>query len=129
MDAADIVLVKSDLRDVATAIRLSRNVLRNIKENLFWAFFYNCAGIPLAAGVFYHWLGWQLSPMFAAAAMSFSSVFVVSNALRIRSFRPEAAHQPAETSVVPVEISQNSKEETTMERRCLWKVCPAITAK
>lgn len=120
MDAADIVLVKSDLRDVATAIRLSRNVLRNIKENLFWAFFYNCAGIPLAAGVFYHWLGWQLSPMFAAAAMSFSSVFVVSNALRIRSFRPEAVHQPAaETSAVPVEISQNSKEEATMEKKML----------
>lgn len=120
MDAADIVLVKSDLRDVATAIRLSRNVLRNIKENLFWAFFYNCAGIPLAAGVFYHWLGWQLSPMFAAAAMSFSSVFVVSNALRIRSFHAEAAHQPtAEASAVPVEISQNIEEATIMEKKML----------
>ena len=119
MDAADIVLVKSDLRNVATAIRLSRNVLRNIKENLFWAFFYNCAGIPLAAGVFYHWLGWQLSPMFAAAAMSFSSVFVVSNALRIRSFRPEAAQRGADDSAVPVEIEENHKEESTMEKKML----------
>ena len=119
MDAADIVLVKSDLRDVVTAIRLSRNVLRNIKENLFWAFFYNCAGIPLAAGVFYHWLGWQLSPMFAAAAMSFSSVFVVSNALRIRAFRPETDHPgTAEIPAAPVETI-TMKEESLMEKKMI----------
>ncbi len=86
IESADIVLIKSDLRDVATAIRLSRAVIRNIKQNLFWAFFYNCLGIPLAAGVFYSFLGWQLSPMFGAAAMSISSLFVVSNALRLRRF-------------------------------------------
>jgi len=87
IESADIVLVKSDLSDVATAISLSRAVIRNIKQNLFWAFFYNCLGIPLAAGVFYPVLGWQLSPMFGAAAMSISSLFVVSNALRLRRFK------------------------------------------
>ena len=88
IEAADIVLMKSDLLDAAAAIQLSRAVIRNIKENLFWAFFYNALGIPLAAGVFYPLLGWQLSPMFGSAAMSFSSVFVVSNALRLKGFRP-----------------------------------------
>lgn len=87
IDSADIVLMKSDLRDVPTAIRLSKAVMRNIKENLFWAFFYNCLGIPLAAGVFFASLGWKLNPMFAAAAMSLSSIFVVTNALRLRRFR------------------------------------------
>lgn len=86
IESADIVLIKSDLRDVATAMKLSRAVIRNIKQNLFWAFFYNCLGIPLAAGVFYYALGWQLSPMFGAAAMSCSSLFVVTNALRLRHF-------------------------------------------
>lgn len=89
MESADIVLMHNDLRDVATAIRLSKSVIRNIKENLFWAFFYNCLGVPVAAGVFYNWLGWRLSPMLGAAAMSFSSIFVVSNALRLRRFRAE----------------------------------------
>ncbi len=88
IESADIVLMKSDLLDAAAAIQLSRAVIRNIKENLFWAFFYNTLGIPLAAGVFYPLLGWQLSPMFGSAAMSFSSVFVVSNALRLKGFRP-----------------------------------------
>ena len=87
--SADMILMKDDLRGVAAALQLGRAVLRNIKENLFWAFFYNCIGIPLAAGVFYHWLGWKLSPMFAAAAMSLSSVCVVTNALRLRRFRPK----------------------------------------
>lgn len=88
LESADIVLMKNDLLDVVTAIQLSKAVIRNIKQNLFWAFFYNCLGIPLAAGVFFHWTGWLLNPMFGAAAMSFSSVFVVSNALRLRWFRP-----------------------------------------
>ncbi|WP_178337934.1 heavy metal translocating P-type ATPase [Candidatus Avelusimicrobium facis] len=87
LETADIVLVKNDLTGVVTAWRLSRAVLRNIKENLFWAFFYNVCGIPLAAGVFYPWLGWQLNPMWAAAAMSLSSVCVVGNALRLRKFK------------------------------------------
>ncbi len=95
IESADIVLMKSDLLDAAAAVELSRATIRNIKQNLFWAFFYNSLGIPLAAGVFYAALHWQLNPMFAAAAMSLSSVTVVSNALRLRffksRFRSEAA--------------------------------------
>lgn len=89
IESADIVLMKSDLLDAVTAIQLSKAVIRNIKENLFWAFFYNSIGIPLAAGVFYSLLGWKLNPMFGAAAMSLSSVCVVSNALRLKLFRPK----------------------------------------
>lgn len=88
IESADIVLMKSDLLDAVTAIRLSRAVIRNIRQNLFWAFFYNAVGIPLAAGVFYPLLGWKLNPMFAAAAMSLSSFCVVTNALRLRFFKP-----------------------------------------
>lgn len=87
IDAADVVLMKSCLSDVPAAIRLSRATLRNIHENLFWAFIYNIIGIPLAAGVFIGVLGWQLNPMFAAAAMSLSSFSVVTNALRLNFFR------------------------------------------
>ncbi|MDM8301581.1 heavy metal translocating P-type ATPase [Collinsella tanakaei] len=90
-EGADVVLMHSDLLDVARAIELSRAVIRNIKQDLFWALFYNSLGIPLAAGVLYPVLGWQLSPMFGAAAMSLSSVCVVSNALRLRGFRPKIA--------------------------------------
>ena len=89
IESADIVLMHSSLKDVATAIDLSKAVIRNIKQNLFWAFFYNSIGIPLAAGVFYLSLGWKLSPMFGAAAMGMSSVCVVSNALRLRGFKPK----------------------------------------
>lgn len=87
MDSADIVLVRNDLRDVVDAIDLSRRTMRNIKQNLFWAFFYNCLGIPLAAGVLYPVFQLKLDPMFAAAAMSLSSVCVVSNALRLRFWK------------------------------------------
>ena len=87
VDAAAVVLMKNSLADVAAAVRLSRQTLRNIKQNLFWAFAYNTAGIPLAAGVFIPLLGWQLNPMFAAAAMSLSSFCVVSNALRLNLFK------------------------------------------
>ena len=87
IDAADVVLMKSSLSDVPAAIRLSRATLRNIHENLFWAFIYNTIGIPLAAGVFIPLLGWHLNPMFAAAAMSLSSFSVVTNALRLNFFR------------------------------------------
>ena len=87
IESADIVLMKSDLMDAAAAVELSRATIRNIKQNLFWAFFYNSLGIPLAAGVFFPLLQWQLNPMFAAAAMSLSSVTVVSNALRLRLFK------------------------------------------
>ena len=88
IESADVVLMRSDLLDAVTTLRLSKTVMVNIKQNLFWAFFYNIIGIPLAAGVFYSTLGWKLNPMFAAAAMSFSSVTVVLNALRLTRFKP-----------------------------------------
>ena len=90
-EGADVVLMRSDLMDVARAIELSRATIRNIKQDLFWALFYNGIGIPLAAGVFFPLTSWQLSPMFGAAAMSLSSVCVVSNALRLRTFKPKVA--------------------------------------
>ncbi|KAI4453113.1 atp7 isoform b [Holotrichia oblita] len=92
IESADIVLMKSDLRDVVTAIRLSKAVMRNIRQNLFWAFIYNVIGIPVAAGVFYVAFGWLLNPMLAAAAMSFSSVSVVTNALRLNFFKPKSGN-------------------------------------
>lgn len=98
IESADIVLMRSDLLDVVTAIRLSKATITNIKENLFWAFFYNCIGIPLAAGVFFGVLGWTLSPMFGAAAMSLSSVCVVLNALRLKFFKPNAV--PAQAPMI-----------------------------
>lgn len=87
VESADIVLMKDSIEDVATAIRLSKAVIRNIKQNLFWAFFYNSIGIPIAAGILYPFFGILLSPVFAGAAMAFSSVSVVSNALRLRNFK------------------------------------------
>ena len=89
IDSADIVLVRSDLRDAVSALRLGKSVIRNIRENLFWALIYNTFGIPIAAGVFYSVSGWKLSPMFAALAMSLSSISVVLNALRLNFFRKE----------------------------------------
>lgn len=88
IESADIVLIRSDLLDAVTAVQLSKSTIRNIKQNLFWAFIYNVIGIPLAAGLFYGILGWKLNPMFAAGAMSLSSVSVVSNALRLKFFKP-----------------------------------------
>jgi len=87
LEAADVALLRGDLRDVATAVRLSRAVMRNIRLNLFWAFFYNVLGIPVAAGALYPLLGWRLSPMLGTVAMACSSLFVVTNALRLRKFR------------------------------------------
>ncbi len=87
IETADIVLMRDDLAGVATAIELSRRTMATIKQNLFWAFFYNAIGIPVAAGVFYPWTGWLLSPIIASAAMAFSSVSVVANSLRLRRFR------------------------------------------
>lgn len=98
IESADVVLIRSDLQDAVTAVELSRATVRNIKQNLFWAFFYNTLGIPLAAGVFYPLLGWKLSPIIGAAAMSLSSVFVVSNALRLRRFRPSRMKTAAKRS-------------------------------
>ena len=96
IESADIVLMKSDLLDAVTAVELSKATIRNVKQNLFWAFIYNIIGIPLAAGVWFPLTGWQLNPMFTAAAMSLSSVSVVSNALRLKLFKPRRSH-PAES--------------------------------
>lgn len=95
IESADFVLIKNSLLDVVSAIQLSNSVMKNIKMNLFWAFFYNIIGIPLAAGVFYGILGWKLNPMFGAAAMSLSSVSVVLNALRLKFFKPKLIHSTA----------------------------------
>lgn len=115
MESADIVLMKSDLRDAVTAVRLSRAVIRNIKQNLFWAFFYNAIGIPLAAGVWYPLFGIRLNPMFGAAAMSLSSIFVVGNALRLRGFKSGftkfVKREPASEAVTAEEADCNSESK------------------
>lgn len=116
MESADIILMKSDLMDAVTAIELSHATIRNIKENLFWAFFYNACGIPLAAGVFYPFLEWKLNPMFAAAAMSFSSAFVVGNALRLRLFRPKYAKTTMALPKEDIQKELNHKEEIGMKK-------------
>ena len=114
IDAADVVLMKSRLSDVPAAIRLSRATLRNIHENLFWAFIYNMIGIPLAAGVFIRALGWQLNPMFAAAAMSLSSFSVVTNALRLNFFR---MHDSKRDHRIKKQSKTTTEKETkTMEK-------------
>ena len=115
IDAADIVLMKSRLTDVSAAIRLSRATLRNIHENLFWAFFYNIIGIPLAAGVWIQLFGWTLNPMFGAAAMSLSSFCVVTNALRLNLFKVyDASHD--RKRVKKHDNNKNSKGEKNMEK-------------
>lgn len=110
IESADIILVKNDLLDVATMVQLSNSVIRNIRQNLFWALIYNVIGIPLAAGVFYSFLGWKLNPMFAAAAMSLSSVCVVSNALRLKFFKPRFKTIDTEKNIV-----FNDKNKVTLE--------------
>lgn len=112
MESADIVLMNSSLASVSGAVALSKATIRNIRENLFWAFFYNCLGIPIAAGVLYIPFGLQLSPMLGAAAMSLSSVFVVSNALRLRLFQSKTAVQATLQAQACKIITQ---EESTME--------------
>ena len=115
IESADIVLMKSDLLDGVAAIQLSRAVIRNIKQNLFWAFFYNVIGIPLAAGIFFTTLGWKLNPMFAAAAMSCSSVFVVTNALRLKLFQPDFRKgKTIENNII--EKQKEYKEEIKMKK-------------
>ena len=129
IESADIVLMKSDLMDAVTAVELSKATIHNVKENLFWAFCYNTIGIPLAAGVFYPILGWQLSPMFGAAAMSLSSVSVVTNALRLKLFKPKhtapaAPREDAPASEAPQlsvsHIPQNqNKGVSPMEKKIM----------
>ena len=129
MESADIILMKNDLRDAVTAMKLSRAVIRNIKENLFWAFFYNCIGIPLAAGVLYPAFQIRLNPMFGAAAMSLSSIFVVGNALRLRGFKsgfpplkkeaPEVITHAAaegEQCILKAPAEQNNRQDVKQEK-------------
>lgn len=125
MESADIVLMRSDLLDVAGAIELSKATIRNIKENLFWAFFYNVVGIPIAAGCWYTAFNLKMNPMVAALAMSFSSVFVVSNALRLRFFKPKhgsavsaSVAEPAASATVPAEVfsQEVSAVQTTINQ-------------
>ena len=137
IESADIVLMKSSLADVASAAELSRAVLRNIRQNLFWAFFYNSVGIPVAAGVLYPALGLLLNPMIAAACMSLSSVCVVSNALRLRLWKPKT--KPVPSAAVPAaEHIADNEEEPTMKKtvtiegmmcaHCVAHVEKALTA-
>lgn len=123
IESADIVLMKNDLQDVATAIELSKAVIRNIKQNLFWAFFYNVCGIPLAAGVLYPVFGLKLSPMFGAAAMSLSSLFVVSNALRLRFF-----HSLKKGKTQPENIQEKKEEKNMYTMKIEGMMCPHCQA-
>jgi Cu+-exporting ATPase len=122
MESADIVLMKNDLNDVVTSIELSHAVIKNIKENLFWAFFYNIIGIPIAAGLFYPVFGWLLDPMYGAFAMSFSSVFVVSNALRLRFFKTKHNIQVKENK----EMKKVIEIEGMMCQHCVAHVKKAL---
>ena len=115
IDAADVVLMKSRLRDVPAAIRLSRAALRNIHENLFWAFIYNIIGIPLAAGVWIPLTGWQLNPMFGAAAMSLSSFCVVTNALRLNFFDMRNAEKDKKYKAKTTMREENKTMEKTLK--------------
>ena len=122
VESADVVLMKDSLTGVCQAIELSKATIRNIRQNLFWAFFYNVIGIPVAAGVLYPAFGIQLSPMLGAAAMSMSSVFVVSNALRLRMFRPKAAAQEKEENKEEVKMETVIKVEGMMCPHCQARV-------
>ncbi len=116
IESADVVLMKNSLTDVVNAENLSHSTMNNIRQNLFWAFFYNIIGIPVAAGVFYPVLGWTLSPMIAAAAMSLSSVSVVSNALRLKGWKPKLAGSSVQTQQRAVSAEVKSINLTTEER-------------
>lgn len=115
MESADIVLMRSDLMDVPTALQLSKSTIRNIKQNLFWAFAYNVAGIPVAAGLLYAFGGPKLNPIIAAAAMSLSSVSVLTNVLRLKSFKPFAKEEDKYVQSVNVQVYENVKTVTVKE--------------
>ena len=125
IDAADVVLMKSRLSDVPAAIRLSRATLKNIHENLFWAFFYNVIGIPLAAGIWIPVFGWKLNPMFGAAAMSLSSFCVVSNALRLNFFKMYDAGKDKKIKMKKIE----EEEEMTRTMKIEGMMCPHCEAR
>lgn len=127
IESADIVLMNSSLASVSSAVELSKATIRNIRQNLFWAFFYNCLGIPVAAGVLYPTFGLQLSPMLGAAAMSLSSVFVVTNALRLRMFKPNAAPSEAAPEVKPTQIKEEINMETVIKVEGM--MCPHCKAR
>ncbi len=130
MESADIVLMKSDLRDAVTAIGLSRAVIRNIKQNLFWAFFYNAIGIPLAAGVWYPLFEVRLNPMFGAAAMSLSSIFVVGNALRLKRFKSGFGEAEAVPDAQASERAEDTSEKKVLvreEQTAAKEEAPAMT--
>ena len=131
IESADAVLMNSSLFDVVTAIDLSRSVLRNIRQNLFWALFYNCLAIPVAAGAFYKAFGWRLSPMIAAAAMSLSSIFVVSNALRLRRFKAVKSNnqQAAEQVTTPKEEEKAMANYTMKIKGMMCQHCVAHVKK
>jgi len=129
IDAADVVLMKSRLSDVPAAVRLSRATLRNIHQNLFWAFIYNIIGIPLAAGVYYKLFGWQMNPMFGAAAMSLSSFFVVSNALRLNFFKVHDGGRDKKRSNVLAEVSSDTSEVTLKIKGMMCAHCEARVKK
>ena len=116
IESADVILMKNDLRDAAEAVRLSKATMRNIRQNLFWALFYNVLGIPIAAGLFYPIFHWQLDPMFGAAAMSLSSFCVVSNALRLNLFRTLRSDDPVSVSAEE-NTTEHRKEVTTMKKK------------
>ena len=129
IDAADVVLMKSRLTDVPAAIRLSRATLRNIYENLFWAFFYNSIGIPLAAGLFISAFGWKLNPMFGAAAMSLSSFCVVANALRLNFFRIQNSSQDSKNKHNNIEKEIRTMEKTLKIEGMMCEHCEMHTRK
>ena len=129
IDAADVVLMKSRLSDVPAAVRLSRATLRNIHQNLFWAFIYNIIGIPLAAGVYYKLFGWQMNPMFGAAAMSLSSFFVVSNALRLNFFKVHDSSNDKKRKNVLAESSNDTSEATLKIKGMMCGHCEARVKK
>ncbi|MBQ6170164.1 MAG: heavy metal translocating P-type ATPase [Ruminococcus sp.] len=129
IDAADVVLMKSRLSDVPAAVRLSRATLRNIHQNLFWAFIYNIIGIPLAAGVYYKLFGWQMNPMFGAAAMSLSSFFVVSNALRLNFFKVHDSSRDKKRKNVLAESSNDTSETTLKIKGMMCGHCEARVKK
>ncbi|MDO4661562.1 MAG: heavy metal translocating P-type ATPase [Tissierellia bacterium] len=115
IDSADVVLMKDDLLDVVSAIELSKATIKNIKENLFWAFFYNILGIPIAAGVFYNAFGLSLNPMIGSFAMSLSSLFVVTNALRLRKFKPEFKNEDSINQIYENKLENKNKKEIKKE--------------